>query len=183
MEENYVWIIISAVTAVIAVFILLVTLRARKKKTEDYFKENLRKVIRDEAIARALNNYSGSETGNHWLVRINEVSPIDLREHFFTLDAPLTIGREFSLNRLCVYDAKADKRQVRVEVKRNTPVIIGAGQSGETVFFYKKKHGRDIVRRVNLVHGMEINLFTGDRIFFGDTEMTFTLYNEGKGIC
>ena len=35
MEENYVWIIISAVTAVIAVFILLVTLRARKKKTED----------------------------------------------------------------------------------------------------------------------------------------------------
>ena len=92
MEENYVWIIISAVTAVIAVFILLVTLRARKKKTEDYFKENLRKVIRDEAIARALNNYSGSETGNHWLVRINEVSPIDSREHFFTLDAPLTIG-------------------------------------------------------------------------------------------
>ncbi len=183
MEENYVWIIISAVTAVIAVFILLVTLRARKKKTEDYFKENLRKVIRDEAIARALNNYSGSETGNHWLVRINEVSPIDSREHCFTLDAPLTIGREFSLNRLCVYDAKADKRQVRVEVKRNTPVIIGAGQSGATVFFYKKKHGRDIVRRVNLVHGMEINLFTGDRIFFGDTEMTFTLYNEGKGIC
>ena len=64
MEENYVWIIISAVTAVIAVFILLVTLRARKKKTEDYFKENLRKVIRDEAIARALNNYSGSETAS-----------------------------------------------------------------------------------------------------------------------
>lgn len=156
---------------------------SKEEKTEDYFKENLRKVIRDEAIARALNNYSGSETGNHWLVRINEVSPIDSREHFFTLDAPLTIGREFSLNRLCVYDAKADKRQVRVEVKRNTPVIIGAGQSGETVFFYKKKHGRDIVRRVNLVHGMEINLFTGDRIFFGDTEMTFTLYNEGKGIC
>lgn len=182
MEGNYVWIIIPAVAVLIAVFIFFAAIRTKKKKTEDYFKDNLRKIVRDEAIARALNNYSGDDIGNHWMVRINETSPIDSREHFFTLDVPLTIGREFSLNRLCVYDAKAGKQQVRIEVKRNTPMIIGAGQNSETVFFYGKKHGRDIVHKVNLVHGMEINLFTGDRIFFGDTEMVFTLYNEGKGI-
>ena len=183
MEESYVWIFISAAAVLIAVFITFIVIRTKRKRTEDYFRDNLRKIIRDEAIARALNNYNGDGISNPWMIRINEISPIDTREHFFTLDVPLTIGREFSLNRLCVYDAKADRRQAHIEVKRNIPMIIGDGQNTETVFSYGRKHGRDIVHKVNLVYGMEMNLFTGDRIFFGDTEMVFTLYNEGKGIC
>lgn len=48
-QENYEWIITVIVIASVAVFIPFVTLLTRKKN-EDYFKDNLLGVIREEAI-------------------------------------------------------------------------------------------------------------------------------------
>lgn len=178
-------IIVSLSVAVLGIVILLAIL-IRKKRTEkkelDYFKGQLHKIIRNEALDKALDNYSKSSKQEYWLLKAVEINQFGEKEHFYNLDKNVSIGREFNTNELFVLDENADLNQCRIELYKHAPYIKSVSGSTESSFFFKKKNGRNIEKVHTMKKGELIRIYSGDAVKFGETTIVFHVYNSNYGI-
>lgn len=172
--------------AVVAILISLTVILAKNKhqKNKDfaYFKTQLHKIIRNEALEKAINNYSKTKSREYWLIRVTEINKFGEKEHFFDLQKNVSIGRDFNANNLFVLDEEADTIQCRIELRKETPYIINVSGTVETYFSFKSKKGRQIDKKHVLKSGENIRLYNGDSIEFGKTKLLFQVFNSEQGI-
>ncbi|MBR2886444.1 MAG: hypothetical protein IKB93_16905 [Clostridia bacterium] len=172
--------------AVVAILISLTVILAKNKhqKNKDfaYFKTQLHKIIRNEALEKAINNYSKTKSREYWLIRVTEINKFGEKDHFFDLQKNVSIGRDFNSNNLFVLDEEADTIQCRIELRKETPYIVNVSDTVETHFSFNRKKERQIEKKHILKSHESIRLYNGDSIEFGQTRLVFQVFNSEQGI-
>lgn len=175
-------IVVGIILVVLIPSIILLKIYKEKKKNTDYFKEQLHKIIRNEALNKAINNSTEKKDRNFWLLKAVEINQFGEKEHFFNLENEVCVGKDFSSSNLFVLDEDVDFVQCKIGVKKEKPYIINVSGNVPLVFSYKKRHGREIGKNYSMKLNESIGIYTGDIIQFGETKIVLYVYNYNKGI-
>lgn len=180
-----IFILVFAVLVVVALIVIvsfMIKKSHSKKKELDYFKSQLHKIIRNEALDKALNNFSNSGSREYWLLKAIEINRFGEKEHFFNIKDTITIGRDFNLNNLFVLDENADLSQCKIELHKEIPFITSVSDTPQTVFSFGKINNRRLEKKHTMRNGEAVRLYSGDSVEFGDTKIVFYLYNSNYGL-
>lgn len=170
------------VLALICLVIVFVKQKHKKNKDIDYFKTQLHKIIRNEALEKAINNYSKGKNREYWLVKAIEINQFGEKEHFFNLQNHISIGRDFNSNNLFVLDEEADLIQCKIELHKELPFLVGVSTEVDSCFSFKKKMNRSIDKKQTIKSGETVRLYSGDSLEFGNTKIVFQVFNSSVGI-
>lgn len=170
----------AGVVLILVIGILLIRRSRRKKKLVEYFKTQLHKIIRNEALDKAINNYQKSGNRNYWLLKAIEINRFGEKEHFFNLEQKVSIGKEFRSSNFFILDEKADNVQCEITMIKEVPHLVNCSKNVEMFFSPKSKTVRKKKRQ--LQHEETVTLHTGNSVQFGETKIVFFVYNYNRGL-
>lgn len=177
------FVLLAFVLVVFIIFAILLIKKNRNKKKEiEYFKTQLHKIIRNEALDKAINNYQKKGDRNYWLLKAVEINRFGEKEHFFNLEKNVSIGKEFQSNDFFVLDEDADMIQCQVSMIKEVPYIVNCSKNVPIFFSYKTKAKRNVSKNHQMNFGESIRLYTGDSVQFGETKIVFYVYNYNRGL-
>lgn len=176
--------VIVAVAVAVIICSIFVFARKNHKKNKDlnYFKTHLHKIIRNEALDKAINNYSKGKSREYWLLKAIEINKFGEKEHFFNLQKSVSIGRDFNSNNLFVLDEEVDLIQCKIELHKEHPYVMNVSNKVESRFCFKKKHKRQLEKNHTIKTGESVKLYSGDSLVFGETKIVFQVFNSNSGI-
>lgn len=182
MRISFLAVVATVVIALICLIVILVKKKHKKNKELDYFKTQLHKIIRNEALDKAINNYSKEKNREYWLLKVIEINQFGEKEHFFNLKNDVSIGRDFNLNNLFVLDEETDLVQCKIELHKELPYLVNVSTGVESHFFFRKKQNRQLEKKHTIKAGESIRLYSGDSLEFGETRIVFQVFNSNVGI-
>lgn len=174
--------IAAAAILILFISILFIKRIKRKKKLVDYFKTQLHKIIRNEALDKAINNYQKSGNRNYWLLKAVEINRFGEKEHFFNLEQKVSIGKEFRSNNFFILDENADNIQCEITMIKEIPHIANCSKNVEMFFSSKSKNRIIGKKKRQLKCGETVKLHTGNSVQFGETKIVFFVYNYNRGL-
>lgn len=180
-----VWLIIVLAVMLLVFLALVIFLIKRnrdKKKLSEYFKTQLHKIIRNEALDKAINNYQKNGNRNYWLLKAVEINRFGEKEHFFNLEQKITIGKEFRSNNIFILDEKADNIQCQVSMIKEVPHLVNCSDNVDTFFSAKSRNNMIGAKKRLMKHGETIRLHSGNSVQFGETKIVFYVYNYNRGL-
>lgn len=182
--ENIISVVIAVVVVALLLFILIFIIKRNreKKKLCEYFKTQLHKIIRNEALDKAINNHQKNGNRNYWLLKAVEISRFGEKEHFFNLEQKVTIGKEFRANNFFILDENADNLQCQVLMIKEVPHLVNCSENVETFISAKSKNSMIGAKKRLMKHGETIKLHTGNSVQFGETKIVFYVYNYNRGL-
>ncbi len=180
--EPILFMIMLVVVIIVISMVFLIKKNRDKKKQLEYFKTRLHKIIRNEALDKAINNYQKKGDRNYWLLKAIEINRFGEKEHFFNLEKNVSIGKEFQSNNFFVLDEEADMIQCQVAMIKEVPYVVNCSKNVPLVFSYKNKEKRIVAKNHQMDFGESIKLHTGDSVQFGETKIVFYVYNYNRGL-
>lgn len=187
--NNVKYILIGVVILLgIALIVFLITLikanKARKKEVNAFIKQ-LHKEVRSDVLDRAIagTKITSANMLNYWLVKIVEQNQFGDTEHFFNLSqGDITIGREFSTNKYCIYDELFDDNQCKIVLLKEQPALVNLSNTVPSVFVPGKQYQRNIKKDYKMRDGEMIKLYSQDMLVVGGTKLLFSVYNSASGL-
>lgn len=174
----------ALILAGLIVFMIIVLVQKNKNdKLMSYFNKKLCEIKRNEFLDREIKRSSITISKNYWLVRVVEINQFGEREHFFNLsDEDFTVGNDFSKNKLYVFDEGVEKIHCKIVFNKEVPGFMNLAENQETVFMFKKKHGRTLDKRHKMRTGETVRLYSFDSVMIGETKLVFYVFNNNLGI-
>lgn len=180
-----VFIILGAVffAILIAFVAILLVKRSKSNHLMSYFNKKLCEIKRNEFLDREIKRSSIPISKNYWLIRVVEINQFGEKDHFFNLsEEDFTIGKDFSKNKLYVFDEGAEKVHCKIVFNKEVPGFMNLAENCETVFTFKKKHGRAFKKGHKMRTGETVRLYSFDTVMFGETKLVFYVFNNNLGI-
>lgn len=172
-----------ALAGLIAFAVIMLVRRNKYNKLMNYFKKKLREIRKNEFLDREIKRNASPVSKNYWLIRIIEINQFGETDHFFNLsDEDFTIGKDFSKNKLHVFDESAEKVHCKVVFNKEVPGFMNLSENQETVFAFKKKHDRNFKKNHKMRTGETVRLYSYDSVTFGETKLVFYVFNNNLGI-
>ena len=171
--------------ALIAFLIILIKANKARKKEVNAFIKQLHKEVRSDVLDRAIvgTKITSANMLNYWLVKIVEQNQFGDTEHFFNLtEGDITIGREFSTNKYCIYDELFDDNQCKIVLLKEQPALVNLSNSVPSVFVPGKQYQRNIKKDYKMRDGEMIKLYSQDMLVVGGTKLLFSVYNSASGL-
>ena len=172
-----------ALAGLIVFTVIMLVQRNKYKKLMNYFMKKLCEIRKNEFLDREIKGNSIPISKNYWLIRIIEINQFGETDHFFNLsDEDFTIGKEFSKNKLYIFDEGAEKIHCKIVFNKEVPGFMNLAENQETVFEFKKKHDRTFKKNHKMRTGETVRLYSYDSVMFGETKLVFYVFNNNLGI-
>lgn len=172
-----------ALAGLIAFAVIMLVKRNKYKKLMKYFMKKLCEIKKNEFLDREIKGNSIPISKNYWLIRIIEINQFGETDHFFNLsDEDFTIGKDFSKNKLYIFDEGAEKIHCKIVFNKEVPGFMNLAENQETVFEFKKKHDRSFDKIHKMRTGETVRLYSYDSVMFGETKLVFYVFNNNLGI-
>ena len=171
--------------AFVVFIIKLIKANKAKKKEVNAFTKQLHQEMRSDVLDRAIvgTKITSANMLNYWLVKIVEKNRFGDTEHFFNLsEGDVTIGREFSSNKFCIYDELFDDNQCKIILLKEQPALVNLSNTVPAVFVPGRQYKRNIKKDYKMRDGEIIKLYTQDMIIVGDTKLVFFVYSSANGL-
>lgn len=189
MDNQETLIIVVVVAVMLLVLLLVLTISmlkkaSKKKKLLKYFQEAYLRILKVDALDRAIVSPNDSvvfKTGpRKILVNIHETSEITDKTHLLDMENPWTIGRKPGENTICIRgDKTVSSVHCGLQVQNDCLYLVDLGSKNRT--YYVPARGRKNSAWYLPQKGYQA-LTTGDIFYVGHTAFEVTIYDSNYGI-
>lgn len=176
----YIILIVTVLVLLLILTIVLLKKQSKKKKLLKYFEDEYLKILRVDALDRAIINNGAGNTGpRKILVKIHETSELVDKTYLIDMENPWFIGRKPGPNTICIRgDKTISSIHCSLQVQSDRVFLVDMGSKNLT--YYQPVRGAK--QAWHLPQRGAQMLTTGDRFYVGYTCFEVIIYDSNYGI-
>lgn len=183
----YIILIVLMIILVILLLVLLIRMlkaNSKRKKTLKYFQEEYLRILKVDALDRAIVNPSNPmaiKTGPHKiLVRVHEFSKLADKIYLLDMDVPWTIGRKPGEHTICIRgDSTVSSLHCRLIAQNGGVYLVDLGSKNRV--YYKPSRSKKNKAWYLPQKGAQL-LKSEDIFYVGYTGFEVTVFDSNYGI-